>query len=65
MKVKNRCVYIYIYIYTLYIYMKSSFAKTDNSVFNNSQKSCFFIVNSNESQSNCSWVILTRSKNNF
>uniref|UniRef100_A0A673MDR3 Inactive ubiquitin carboxyl-terminal hydrolase 53-like n=1 Tax=Sinocyclocheilus rhinocerous TaxID=307959 RepID=A0A673MDR3_9TELE len=28
-------------------HMKSSFAKTDNSVFNNFQKSCFFIVHFN------------------
>ncbi len=42
--------------------MKSSFAKTDNSIFNSFQKSCFFIVHSNYFQSNCSWVILIRLK---
>ncbi len=30
--------------------MKSSFTKTDNYVFNNSQKSCFFIVHSNKTK---------------
>ncbi len=34
-----------------------SFAKTDNSVFNYSQKACFFVL-SNESPSNCRWVLI-------
>lgn len=35
------------YIEKYKVYMKCSFAKTDKSVFNNSQKSCFFIVHYN------------------
>ncbi len=62
---KKKKLYIYIYIYIcvcVCVCVKSSFAKyTYNSVFNNSQKSCFFIVLSiNLNQT----VILTRLKNN-
>ncbi len=46
---------------TALIYIKSLFAKSDNSVFNHFLKNHVFIVmHSNESQSNCSWVVLIR-----
>ncbi len=40
------CVYIYIYLYIYTCVCIKCFAKTDSSVFNHFQKSCFFIVDS-------------------
>ncbi len=44
--------------------MKSSFAKTDNSVFNNFQKYVFFIVHSNYLNQTAVVVILIGLNNN-